>query len=121
MSTLSRHVTSLVMILALGLGSQLTQAAPPQDVHLIDVHFADLDLIRSEGAAALYQRIEAAAKTVCSSLDARDVASQMRFRGCVQTAISSAIVKVDRPALTAYHKARTQGRSAVVQIAKAQN
>jgi UrcA family protein len=113
--------TTTIMIFGLGLSSQLTHAAPPQDVHFIDVHFADLDLTRSQGAAALYQRLEAAAKTVCASLDARDLDSQMRFKGCVETAIGSAVGKVDRPALTAYYKARTGGRNAAIQIAKNQN
>ena len=114
------RLTTTMMIVALGLGSQLTHAAPPQDVHFIDVHFADLDLTRSEAVVVLYQRLQAAAKTVCASLDARDLASQMSFKGCVETAIGSAVAKVDRPALTAYHKARTNGRNAAIQIAKNQ-
>jgi len=110
-----------MMIAALSLSSQLAHAAPPQDVHFIDVHFADLDLTRSQGAAVLYQRLEAAARTVCASLDARDLDSQMRFKGCVETAIGAAVAKVGRPALTAYYKARTTGRNAAIQIAKSQN
>ena len=115
------RLTTTTMILALSLSSQLAHAAPPQDVHFIDVHFADLDLTRSEGAAVLYQRLAAAAKSVCAPLEARDLASQMRFRGCVETAIGSAVAKVDRPALTAYHKAHTNGRNATIEIAKNQN
>jgi UrcA family protein len=106
------------LICTLALSSQLTQAAPPPDVHSIDVPFADLDLTRSEGAAVLYQRIRAAAKRVCASLDARDLASQMRFRGCVETAMGSAVAKVDRPALTAYYRAQFKGRNATFQIAQ---
>jgi UrcA family protein len=90
-------------------------------MHFVDVHFADLDLTRTDGAAVLYQRLQGAARTVCASLDARDVASQMRFRGCVETAIGSAVAKVDRPLLTAYHKARTGDRNAAIQFAKNQN
>jgi len=113
--------TTTIMIFGLGLSSQLTHAAPPQGTHFVDVHFADLDLTRTEGASVLYQRLLGAARTVCASLDARDVASQMRFKGCVETAIGSAVAKVDRPALTAYYKARTSGRNAAIQIAKNQN
>ena len=115
------RLTTTMMIVALGLSSQLAHAAPPEDVHFIDVHFADLDLTRSEAAAELYQRLAGAAKTVCTSLEGRDLASQMRFKGCVETAIGSAVAKVDRPALTAYYKARTNGRNATLQIAKNQN
>lgn len=113
--------TTTMMIVALSLGSQLTHAASPQDVHFIDVHFADLDLTRSEGVAVLYQRLEAAAKSVCASLDARDLTSQAHFKGCVESAIDSAVAKVDRPALTAYYKARTNDRNAAIQIAKNQH
>ena len=112
------RITTTIMIFGLGLSFQLAHAAPPQDVHFIGVRFADLDLTRSEGAAVLYQRIEAAAKTVCASLDGRDLASQMRFRGCSETAIGSAVAKVDRPILTAYHKARMNDRNAIIQIAE---
>jgi UrcA family protein len=112
------RLTTAMMIVALGVGSQLAHAAPPPDVHFIDVHFADLDLTRSEGAAVLYQRLQAAAKSVCASLDARDLASQMRFRGCVETAVGSAVAKVDRPALTAYYRAQFKGRNATFQIAQ---
>ena len=112
------RLTTTITMLGLGLISQLAHADAPQDVHLFNVHFADLDLTRSEGAAVLYQRLEAAAKSVCSSLDARDLASQMRSRGCVQTAIGSAVAKVDQPALTAYYRAQFKGRNATFQIAQ---
>ena len=112
------RITTTIMIFGLGLTFQLAHAAPPQDAHFIGVRFADLDLTGSEGAAVLYQRIEAAAKTVCASLDGRDLASQMRFRGCSETAIGSAVAKVDRPILTAYHKARMNDRNAIIQIAE---
>jgi UrcA family protein len=115
------RLTTTIIIFGLGLGSQLTHAALPQDVHFVEVHFSDLDLTRSEGAAVLYQRLEAAAKTVCASLDARDLASRMRFRDCVLSAIGSAVAEIDRSVLTAYYEAHTNGRNATVQIAKNQN
>jgi len=99
------RLTTTMIIFGLGLGSQLTYAAPPQDVHFVEVHFSDLDLTRSEGAAVLHQRLHAAAETVCTSLDARDLASQMRFKECVQIAIDSAVAKIN----------------ATVQVAKNQN
>jgi len=115
------RLTTTIIMFGLGLGSPLTYAAPPQEVHFVEVHFSDLDLTRSEGAAALYQRLGAAAKTVCASLDARDLASQMRFKECVQSAVGSAIAKIDRPVLTAYYKAHTNRGNATIQIAKNRN
>jgi UrcA family protein len=115
------RLTTTISIICLGLISQFAHADAPQDVRLINVHFADLDLTRSEAAAELYQRLAGAAKTVCTSLEGRDLASQMRFKGCVETAVGSAIAKVDRPLLTTYYKTRTNGRHTAVQIAKNQN
>lgn len=110
--------TITMMIFALALGFQSAHAAPPQNVLSVVVHFADLDLSRSEGAAVLYQRLKSAAETVCAPLDDRNVARHMRFKSCVQTAISTAVAKVDQPALTAYYEAKTNGRNATFQIAQ---
>jgi len=115
------RLTTTMMIFGLGLISQLAQADVPQDVHRVTVHFADLDLTRSEGAAVLYERLASAAKTVCTSLEGRDLASQMRFRSCVKTAIGSAVAKVDRSMLTEYYKTRTHARHSAVQIANNHN
>src|SRR5262249_10399325 len=115
------RLTTTMMIFGLGLISQLAQADAPQDVPRVTVHFAELDLTRSEGAAVLYERLASAARTVCNSLDGRDLASQMRFRSCVATPIGSAVGKVDRSALTAYYKTRTHDRHSAVQIANNHN
>jgi len=115
------RLTTTITIIGLGLISHLAHADAPQDLRLINVHFADLDLTRSEAAAVLYQRLAGAARTVCTSLEGRDLASQMRFKGCVDSAIGSAIAKVDRPVLTTYYKTRTNRRQTAVQIAKNQN
>ena len=69
----------------------------------------------------LHQRLDAAAKTVCASLDGRELANQMRFKECVQIAIDSAVAKIDQSALTAYYKAHTNGRNATIEIARNQN
>jgi len=66
----------------------------------------------------LYRRLKGAAETACALEDRRDVGSQMRFRMCWQRALGAAVAKVDRPALTAYYRARFNGRNAPVQIAQ---
>jgi UrcA family protein len=110
--------TTTMMIFALALGFQSAHAAPPQDVPSVVVHFADLDLSRSEGATMLYQRLKGAAETVCAPLDDRDLARHKHFMACVQSAISSAVAKVDQPALAAYYEAKTKTRNATIQIAQ---
>jgi UrcA family protein len=110
--------TTTMMIFAMVLGFQSAHAAPPQAVPSVVVHFADLDLSRSAGATMLYQRLKGAAETVCAPLDDRDLARHMSFKACVQSAISTAVAKVDRPALTAYYEAKTNDRNATIQIAQ---
>jgi UrcA family protein len=78
----------------------------------VKVSFSDLDLDHAAGVARLYQRVHNAAKQVCGP----DVAtgSHLLPRGyqvCVDAALNRAIKQLDRPALTAYHLARTGGRA----------
>ena len=107
-----------IMILALGFGYQLANAAPAQDAPSVIVHFADLDLTHGDGVAVLYRRLKGAAETVCALQDGRDLGSQMRFKMCWQSTLGAAVTKVDRPALTAYYRAQFKGRNATFQIAQ---
>jgi UrcA family protein len=115
------RLTTTMTMFALALGFHSAHAAPPQNVPSVVVHFADLDLSRSEGTRVLYQRLKGAAETVCAPLDDRDLARHMRFTACVQSAISAAVAKVDQPTLAAYYEAKTNGRNAIIQIAQKQS
>jgi UrcA family protein len=75
------------------------------------VHFADLDLARPAGIAALYSRLEGAAKRVCAPLEGKDLGSAAAFQRCVTGAVTRAVAEVDRPDLSAYCRAKTQGRN----------
>lgn len=110
--------TMTIVTFAMALGLQPARAAAPQNVPSLVVHFADLDLSRSDGAAVLYQRLKVAAETVCFPLDDRALARHRLFSACVQNAISSAVAKVDRPALTTYYKAQQGLRNATIKIAQ---
>ncbi len=82
--------------------------APSEDVA---VRFADLDLTRSEGIAALYRRLRSAAETACAPRNGRDLGSQMRYQLCWQSALAAAVAKVAQPALTSYSRVKLQGRN----------
>jgi UrcA family protein len=115
------RLTITTLIIATGLGYQLANAAPPQDVPSVVVQFADLDLAHRDGAATLYRRLQAAAEQVCASRDGRngtDIGSQTRYKICWQNALATAVTKVDQPALTAYYRAQFADGNAAVQIAK---
>ena len=108
-----------LMIFALALGFQAAQAAPPPDVPSVVVHFTDLDLSRSEGAAALYRRLKGAAGRVCAPLDDRRLVQQKNYEACVKDAISAAVVKVNQPTLNAADQdAKTNRRSVPIRIAQ---
>ena len=77
------------------------------------VTYSDLDLTRAEGAAVLYGRIRAAAKVVCSDLANRGLALGIPWRNCVKSAISTAVAKVDRPALESYHRSKAGKKESV--------
>jgi UrcA family protein len=71
--------------------------APPQVV----VKFADLDVSTSQGAAALYGRIHSAAVNVCSRMYSDALAYKWHESACLQKVIGNAVIKVNRPALSA--------------------
>jgi UrcA family protein len=77
------------------------EAYPPQ----ITVKFADLNVSNPQGAAALYARIQRAARQVCPHLDGRDLGSSGPMNACVNKAIADAVAKVGQPALFDAYKA----------------
>jgi UrcA family protein len=93
--------------------------AAETQVSQITVHFGDLNVDRPAGSTVLYRRIRHAAEEVCG--ERRDPGTQMissQWRSCVAQAIDRAVVSLDRPALTAYHRLQAapsdQGASAAM-------
>jgi UrcA family protein len=74
----------------------------------VTVCFADLDLTKSEGIAALYGRISFAAHSVCRDLDPSVSGDPLpmhnSYKRCLSlsNAIEGATSKIDRPDFTAY-------------------
>jgi UrcA family protein len=77
-------------------------------VDQITVHYGDLNVDQTAGAAVLYRRIHNAAKSVCGEpqLPGTRIVSYS-WRRCVAEAVDRAVVAVDRPALTAYYRVHT--------------
>jgi UrcA family protein len=81
--------------------------APSARDEQITVHFGDLNLDQTAGAAVLYRRIEHAAERVCGEPQLTGTHQvSPNWRRCVAQAVDRAVVAVDRPALTAYHRVR---------------
>jgi UrcA family protein len=71
------------------------------------VSFQDLDLQRTRDVARLYERLSAAADSVCGPR-AFDIFYQTlpQYQACVDDAVQKAIAHINRPALTAYLRQR---------------
>ncbi len=82
------------------------------------VQFEDLDLSKSEDAAALFARIRGAAKSVCDAYNSRELIRHQHYIACVELAVSNAVMRVDEPLLTDYFASRSNsGRKVVATIA----
>jgi UrcA family protein len=88
-------------------------AAEPTDTQQTTVKYADLNISNPEGAAALYARIQRAARQVCPPLDVRNLSSEAPG-ACVQKAIADAVAKVDQPALFIVYSAHNGQPRAIV-------
>jgi UrcA family protein len=69
------------------------------------VKFQDLNVETPEGVQALYGRIHAAAKRVCSE---SDPVLRAGVSACISKADGNAIAKLNLPQLTAYYKIKTK-------------
>jgi UrcA family protein len=75
----------------------------------VNVRYAGLDLSTAAGAALLYQRLKGAARQVCAGFESRQLALQVEWRGCYETALGNAVRQVNRPELSALY--RTEHRN----------
>lgn len=75
-------------------------AASTLNFQSVTVSYVRSDLAHPEGVAALYARIEQAAKRVCHERGVRDLVVYPPYRACYEHAIDWAVEQVDSPALT---------------------
>ena len=114
------RITTLIVISALMLCAKFAFAADVLEdgAREAQVHFADLDLARREGAAILYSRLRVAAESVCPDFDSKEMARAARAKACIAEAIARAVARVNRPVLNAYHRSKLGGAAALRQAAK---
>ena len=103
-------LTALVLLTAVGLtcGWLGSTALADEPVRSEIVKFPDLNVDTPEGVRALYGRIHAAAKRVCSDTDP---AFRFPAATCAREAEAQAIAKVGLPQLVAYYRAKTGDRA----------
>jgi len=102
-------ISGLLLSTLMGSLSACTDAAAAeQEVVTRRVGYADLDLTRDAGAAALYSRIHFAARQVCEPVSATWTWRVPEpARRCIEAAITRAVADVNAPALTGYYLAKT--------------
>jgi UrcA family protein len=88
--------------------------------HTLTVNFGDLDAAHPQGASVLYQRIRAAAQSVCSPFEGGSLNDKARLKDCVDASIADAVFRVNEPALTEVYVEKT-GRVAPVRVASLQS
>jgi UrcA family protein len=72
-----------------------------------EVHFADLDLAKSQDTERLYRRLRTASLNVCNDFrKSKSVVMRERHRDCVSHALSGAVETIGHPSLTALHAAK---------------
>jgi UrcA family protein len=71
------------------------------------VKYADLDLNRDAGVAALFSRIKTAAREVCEPTDVFFLNLVRQRYNCSQDAIARAVADVNAPLLTSYFLEKT--------------
>ena len=93
-------------LLVLTLGSMSAVAAAGNAAASLPqrtVRYSDLNLDSPGGAAALYQRIRAAARAVCESPVASDRQAEAFVERCAREAIKRAVDAVNAPRVTDYY------------------
>jgi|SRR5271155_5556215 len=99
-------------LFALGFSPIGAQAAAAQSEALTKVvAYGDLNLDSEQGAKMLYARLRNAARIVCVPLEGRDLSQKNLWRACVDNALASAVVQVNKTRVTALHN-QFVGRSA---------
>ena len=88
-----------------GTGSLAWAAEPMQ----ITISYADLNVESAAGVRSLYGRLRFAAQRVCAHLDdGRLSPPNIRYQSCYETALDSAVAKINEPVLTAMRSGRRQ-------------
>ena len=97
----NHHSRSLALLAVCLVGTTIAWAAPPA-TRSVGVSFRDLDLSTASGAAKLYIRIQAAARSVCQ-YEPTSPRGQTVWQFCVRRTVDAAVAKVNNPLLTALH------------------
>jgi UrcA family protein len=99
-----KNLTTLAAIATFATCSlTIARAETAVEPRSVTVRFSDLDTTNAAGVTVLFQRLKNAAASVCRDLEpGRQVALMEPYANCVRQAIGNAVVKIDRPTVTAH-------------------
>ncbi len=107
-----KSIAALTLATVLTASASVALADPPSGTPQEPsrkVRFSDLDLSKPDGAEALYQRIQMSAHLVCTDSSAPwDAERQETYERCYKATVEDAVSRVNRPQLTALHRAKTK-------------
>ena len=98
----SNHRFRALALFAVGLLGTTTAWAGPPATRSVEVNFRDLDLNTRPGAAKLYRRIQAAARSVCQ-YEPTSPRAPIIWLYCVRPTVDASVTKVNNPLLTRLH------------------
>ena len=110
--TTSAFIATVMLTIFAAMTAGPAVAAAPTPVQQKVLTYSHLDLNSMAGIRRLYSRIQKAAATVCGNRrPAGSRITSQQWRNCRDVAVSDAVARLNKPALSAYHQRRTAGAS----------
>jgi len=105
-------LSGLILLGTASLSSTAAIAAEPDAVVTRSVNYGQADLQDEASAAALYERIQRAARAVCQQPNVREVDRYRIYKSCYDRAVETAVANVGATALTAVHRSHSRTQAA---------
>ena len=98
---------ALTCFALVSVGARATDTTPERPG--VKVAYSEVDLASQAGAAEVYLKLKHAARKVCDVYTGpRTLQTQVAINKCMDEAVADAVLKIDRPRLTALHAAETR-------------
>jgi UrcA family protein len=101
--------SSALLVFAVALCAMSGQSSALSLEPSVTIHLADLNFESPEGVRVAYGRVRSAAHQVCgTSSSIWDTSAWSSWRECYRKTIEATVNRIDRPTLTALHRATTK-------------
>jgi UrcA family protein len=103
----NRYALTGAAALSLILTARVAMATPQPDFQpkSVVVSYSDLDLSSRKDVSRLYGRIKRAAQEACDNPPLNELTRLVRYKSCLDQAITDAVARVNVPQLTSMHEA----------------